>query len=115
MEFETFDFPIKAGTQGHIEHRTLSAQFGDGYEQVAQAGIRSQRQSWPVEVTCAAGEAQRLAAFIQRHGQHVPFYWTAPLDHQKRLWRIRDGTQITTHGADIYTFALTLHTAGAAA
>lgn len=112
MNYETFDFPIKIGTQGQIGHRTLSAQFGDGYEQVAPAGIHNQHQSWPIEVICAGEQASALAAFLNRHGEHRPFYWRAPLDNQKRLWRVKDGTQITAHGADIYTFGLTLCTFG---
>ena len=34
--------------QGRIDHRTLSAKFGDGYAQIAADGIHSTTQSWPL-------------------------------------------------------------------
>lgn len=53
MALETFTWrtQIQAGMEGTFSHKTRSATFGDGYEQIAGEGINPEKQSWPVTLT----------------------------------------------------------------
>ncbi|MDH2051137.1 phage tail protein [Achromobacter marplatensis] len=76
---ETFNWNYRKNPRGQITHRTLKAQFGDGYAQEAEDGINSRVESWPLEFFGREDEVRPIKEFLDRHKGWKRFYWTPPL------------------------------------
>ena len=100
---ETFSWTPLVGMNGSAKYRVLSAQFGDGYQQVAADGINNKIESWPVSFTGTEDEIRPIRDFLDHHAGYQSFYWTPPLG-EKGLYRSFDIT-ITPLGGDIYTLS----------
>ncbi len=93
--------------QGRIDHRTLSAKFGDGYAQIAADGIHSTTQSWPLSFVDYGPQIAAIKAFLDAHGSWRPFLWTPPLG-QASTWRSQGGYQLKALGGLRYELSVTL-------
>ncbi|MDR3427938.1 phage tail protein [Silvimonas sp.] len=82
MTTETFTWAPSPNAQGTSTFRVLTAQFGDGYKQAADAGINTEVQSWPLSFTGRQEKMAPILAFFRRHGGSKSFYWTPPMGEQ---------------------------------
>ncbi|WP_247538435.1 phage tail protein [Ralstonia pseudosolanacearum] len=105
MAIETFAWPPVGSAQGSVKFRTLSAQFGDGYQQVAPAGINNRTSSWPLRFVDGKARILEIQAFIDRHAGAKSFYWTPPLG-VRGLFRIGEYTPAVEVGA-VYLLSAT--------
>lgn len=78
----TFTWPVQARLTGTTTLRTLSAQFGDGYEQVAADGINNKIQSWPVTIKGYKADVTPARDFLDARQGYQSFFWTPPLGAQ---------------------------------
>ena len=100
---ETFSWTPLVGMNGTVKYRVLSAQFGDGYQQVAADGINNKIESWPVSFTGTTDEIRPIKDFMDRHAGYQSFYWTPPMG-DKGMYRSFDIT-ITPVEGDIVTLS----------
>lgn len=71
-----------------VKYRTLSAQFGDGYEQTADDGINSKVVTWDVTYNnLNEDKADTLIAFLDNVRGSTSFYAT-PRGESQQLWRL---------------------------
>ncbi len=63
---------------GTTTYRTLKAQFGDGYAQMAADGLNNRMDSWPLQFACTPSEMQAIKAFMDAQGGYKAFNWTPP-------------------------------------
>jgi phage-related protein len=82
---DLFNWPALVGMSGTFNFRTRTAQFGNGYRQVAADGINSEVQSWPLTFGGTDDEMQPIADFLRRHKGATAFRWTPPLGTES-LW-----------------------------
>lgn len=81
---ELFNFPVEASPTGGANFKTLAADFGDGYTQIAGDGINTRKERWSVTVTgCLDGDIRLAKAFLDRHAGHKIFEWDTPLGERK--------------------------------
>ncbi|MBB6581664.1 phage tail protein [Ralstonia solanacearum] len=105
MAIETFTWRPVGSVQGSVKFRALSAQFGDGYQQVAKDGINNRTSSWPLRFVGGKARVQAIQAFIDRHAGAKSFYWTPPLG-ARGLFRIGEYTPAVEAGA-VYSLSAT--------
>ena len=88
MALETFTWrtQIQAGMEGTFSHKTRSATFGDGYEQIAGEGINPEKQSWPVTLTGKKTDMLQALKFFRSY-VIKSFIWTSPVG-ETGLYRI---------------------------
>lgn len=110
MAVETFTWCPKIEPQGTITHRTKSAKFGDGYQQVAQDGINNKSQSWPLTFVGGAALITSIRDFLDRQAGAIPFNWSAPLS-ESALYRCPAGYTLVPNGGGIYTLTATFEQA----
>lgn len=79
---ERFVWTATGQPSGTVNFRRLTAQFGDGYRQVAGDGINSEVQSWPLTFSGTKKEMEVIAAFLRRHAGIRSFLWTPPLSEE---------------------------------
>ena len=103
---EIFNWNPRRNPQGSVSFRTLSAQFGDGYAQVAQDGINSRVESWPLEFFGTQAETAPIKAFLDRHGGWKGFLWTPPLGQQS-VFLMDGGYQLVPLGGGWFTLSVT--------
>lgn len=105
MATETFTWCPLIDPVGDVQHRTLRAQFGDGYAQVAADGINARSESWPLSFVGRLSAIAPIRAFLDRHGGWRAFLWTPPAG---QLSQYRAAAyQLRAHGGDIYTLSVT--------
>ncbi|WP_421547947.1 phage tail protein [Pseudomonas sp. QD4] len=109
MTIETFTWVPKVEPVGSVEFRLKSAQFGDGYRQVAQDGINNKTQSWPLTFVGDDKKIKPIIDFIDSHQGAMPFYWTPPLGEQG-LYRCQT-YQPSPLGAGVYSLSATFEQA----
>ena len=82
MAWDTFPNykPSQTSPGFKVSHRSYVAEFGDGFKQVAAAGINTTMTegSWVWE-HLANADADVISAFLTAHGTHEPFWWTHPI------------------------------------
>lgn len=64
-----------------------TAQFGDGYEQVAVNGINSVKEEWDLTWTGKKKDVADIRAFLHTHA-HQSFWWSNPWG-EKKLYRVK--------------------------
>ncbi|WP_141332207.1 phage tail protein [Myxococcus sp. AB025B] len=76
---EHFPFVPDYGVQQQAQPRILKAQFGDGYAQRAEDGLRASLQRWVLQFnTRRKVEADAIEAFLVAHRGALPFEFVAP-------------------------------------
>lgn len=106
MALETFTWRAAGSSaQGSVKLRTRSAQFGDGYQQVAPDGINNRTSSWPLRFVGDAARIGAIQAFIDRHAGAKSFLWTPPLGVQGR-YRVGEYTPAVEAGG-VYSLSAT--------
>jgi phage-related protein len=105
----TFTWPVQAKPTGAIKLRTLSAKFGDGYEQVAADGINNIEQSWPISILGLAAEVTPARDFLNARQGYQSFFWTPPLG-APGYYRCRD-YQLQHLGGGAYELTATFEQA----
>lgn len=103
---EIFTWNPRKNPQGSVSFRVLTARFGDGYEQVAQDGINSRAESWPLEFFGSEAEITPIKEFLDRHGDWKGFLWTPPLGRQA-VFRMDGGYQPVPLGGGWFTLSVT--------
>ncbi|QQB32833.1 phage tail protein [Achromobacter deleyi] len=102
---EVFSWLPRRNPQADVRFRVLRAQFGDGYEQVAQDGLNSRTESWPLSFFGSEAEIRPIKDFLDRHGTWRAFLWTAPLGEQLS-YRASD-YQLIPNGGGWYSISVT--------
>ncbi|WP_293648987.1 phage tail protein [uncultured Pantoea sp.] len=87
MAIDTFTWCVRTGAAEEVDVTTMQAQFGDGYKQVAAAGINSVRESWPVTCSGSKAEMATVRAFLKAHVASS-CWWVNPWGERK-LYRIK--------------------------
>lgn len=75
---KTFAWCPDPGANVQHSHRNVTAQFGDGYEQVVGDGINTYRDTWQLTFNRDLKECKLIEAFVNEHRERVPFWWTPP-------------------------------------
>lgn len=88
MTIETFMWPTQVAGQPATEYsRTIrKVQFGDGYSQVSEDGINSERIKFPYSYRGPLETAIVIRDFCRRHCVRS-FIW-APIHSEKGLYRV---------------------------
>ncbi len=79
MAVKTFDWSPLNGPTGDVTRTVTEVGFGDGYDQVMDDGMNSERQSWPLTFTDKWAEIQPILVFLREHGEARAFKWVNPL------------------------------------
>jgi phage-related protein len=103
---EIFTWCPRRNPQGSVSFRTLTAQFGDGFAQVAEDGINSRSEKWPLEFFGTEAEISPIKDFLDRHGGWKGFLWTPPLGKQA-VFLMDDGYQPVPLGGGWFTLSVT--------
>lgn len=95
-DMETFDFAVLNSVTNEPEIRAIETQYGDGYEQISGAGINDAIDK--ITLNCAFApkdqpEAERLQAFLRRHGKSKVFLWRQPWNPSPQKWRLESWTK----------------------
>ena len=87
MAVETYKWRSQLGA-GPVEYsQTIrAAQFGDGYEQIAENGINSIAIQVPMKYTGKDGEVNEIRAFLLAHT--VKAFIITPPGEEKGLYRV---------------------------
>lgn len=110
MATETFTWRASGpSAQGDVTLRARTAQFGDGYKQVAADGINNKQQTWPMKFVGNEARIHEIVAFIDRHAGYKSFYWTPPMGVQG-LYRIAQYTPAVEAGG-VYSCTATFEQA----
>jgi len=107
MTMEIFTWPFRRNLRGRISHRTLSAQFGDGYSQEAEDGINARGESWPLEFFGTEQELLPIKEFLDRHGGWKRFLWTPPLGVQGVFKNATGEYELVPLGGGWFTLTVT--------
>lgn len=102
---ETFTWLVEREVRPTVEYRTISVQFGDGYQQESAEGINNKREEYAVRIHAYEKEARKIKAFFDRHQGYKAFFWTPPLG-ELSLWRCDDAAP-TPQGGGLYLFTAT--------
>ncbi|WAH52494.1 phage tail protein [Pseudescherichia vulneris] len=87
MAIDTFTWCVRVGASGTNTVSTLQAQFGDGYKQVAGAGINTAAENWNLVCSGNASAMKAVRDFLRDHVIHS-FWWVNPWGERK-LFRVR--------------------------
>jgi phage-related protein len=102
---ELFSWDALVGMSGTVNFRTRSAQFGNGYKQIAADGLNSEVESWPLTFGGTEEEMKPISDFLRRHKGATAFLWTPPLGTQS-LWTCAS-LGITSPAPGLYSIAAT--------
>ena len=104
---EVFKWRPLTEPEATITHATLTAKFGDGYEQTAADGINNTKQSWPLVFRGREADIAPIKAFLNRHGGFKAFLWKPPMGDEG-YYLAQEGYRITPHGGHVQRRAVTL-------
>jgi len=102
---ERFTWRSTGQPTGVTTFRRLTAQFGDGYRQVAGDGINNKVQSWPLTFSVGREEMEALIRFLDRHAGIASFLWTPPLGAEGHYEA--PTYNINPVGGDVYSVSAT--------
>ena len=74
----TFTWCPAPDPAGVIRLRTLAAQFGDGYKQLAGDGVHNEVQSWPLQFVGRPGRILPIRDFLRERAGYRSFHWRPP-------------------------------------
>lgn len=84
---DTFTWDAQA-TEGTELTSVITAQFGDGYKQIASNGINTAAETWDLTWTGQRKEVAKIRAFLRTHVIES-FWWTNPWG-ERLLYRIKN-------------------------
>jgi phage-related protein len=84
---DTFTWRTRAGITGTETTSVISAQFGDGYKQIAANGINTSVESWNLTWTGKTEEVLAIRNFLRSHVV-TSFWWTNPWG-ETLLYRVK--------------------------
>lgn len=87
MAIDTFTWCTRIGASEELNVATLQAQFGDGYKQVASAGINAAIESWTLTCSGTLSQMAQVRAFLKAH-VITSFWWANPWG-EKKLYRVK--------------------------
>jgi len=87
MAIDTFTWCPMVQASETLTVATLQAQFGDGYKQVASAGINTAVEVWSLSCNGSKAEMLTLRTFLKNHVL-TSFWWTNTWG-EKKLYRIK--------------------------
>ena len=106
MALETFKWRTQGQPEGTYAHRIHTAQFGDGYKQVAGDGLNPETQSWPLSFSGIEKDMLPILTFMRKHTLSS-FIWTPPFG-EKGLYRVvADSIRAMPIGGKSMTIAAT--------
>ncbi len=76
MAMEEFTWRPLLETPSSTKYRNLTAQFGDGYKQVAGDGINTKLQAWDLLFRSSSSVITDITEFLDRHAGALRFEWT---------------------------------------
>lgn len=110
MTIPTFTYDPVENPVGTKTYRTLKAQFGDGYTQMAADGINNVYDSWALTFAGGSSDITPIQTFLDALQGYLPFYWTAPLGTQQ-LYRCLTGLTLTPSSGGNYVYSATFEQA----
>lgn len=102
---DTFTWSPLIEPTGTGTFRVRTAQFGDGYRQVAADGINNLSESWPLTFRGREAYITAILAFLRGKKGSMPFSWKPPLG-ETSLWTCAT-YGATPLGAGLYTLTAT--------
>ncbi|MCK7252845.1 phage tail protein [Enterobacter roggenkampii] len=84
---DTFMWPTQVSPTATDTINLYTAQFGDGYEQVAVNGINNIAEQWDLTWTGKKKDVAAIRAFLHSHANQS-FWWTNPWG-EKKLFRVK--------------------------
>lgn len=108
------DFPlpdlISQSSSRKREYRTLTAQFGDGYQQDAPDGINFIVDTWSMRIeNLTDTDANTLRTFLDSVGSYTSWNWQAPNDSVTKTWKVtKDGWSESINSGNISSFSFTI-------
>ncbi|MFD3231647.1 phage tail protein [Rahnella aceris] len=110
MATDTFTWRTQKSAQGTDTVRTLQAQFGDGYKQIAANGINASAETWSLNWTGKKTDAVAIRQFLLTH-VISSFWWTTPWG-DTHLWRVKsDSVSVSFPAGDKATLSFTFERA----
>lgn len=77
MAIDTFTWCVRTDASGSTNVATLQAQFGDGYKQVASAGINTAAETWNLTCSGKVAAMKPVREFLLSH-VIKSFWWVNP-------------------------------------
>ena len=90
MATDTFTWCVRTGANEQISKSVYQAKFGDGYEQVAENGINSDQETWPL--TCS-GNLEDMRPV----GRQTPQVRLAVIASEDQLFPDHHGFAVADH------------------
>jgi phage-related protein len=91
------------------EPRTLRADFGDGYSQVAGDGLNPFNETWQMSFSNRPkADVAIIRAFLDGVSEITPFDWTPPDEATVKKWRLRGKYTIRDAERDARTITFTI-------
>ncbi|MBV7404544.1 phage tail protein [Enterobacter sp. ENT03] len=87
MAIDTFTWCVRTDASGTTNVATLQAQFGDGYKQVASAGINTAAETWNLTCSGKLSAMKPVREFLLNHVTKS-FWWVNPWG-EKKLYRVK--------------------------
>jgi len=73
-----FTWAADHGSSREVDEQLTEAKFGDGYRQLAPAGLNAQDDTFPLTFTREVAEADAIWNFLEAHKGGVPFTFLVP-------------------------------------
>lgn len=87
MAIDTFTWCVRTGAGATDSIATMQSQFGDGYKQVAAAGINNAAETWNLACSGRTSSMKVVRDFLRSHVT-TSFWWVNPWG-EKKLYRVR--------------------------
>ncbi len=103
MSLPVFSFRVDANNAVRTNtYRTKSVQYGDGYRQLAPAGINNKLDTWDLTLPLLTDAVVlQVEAFFDVLGQHKNFSWTPPRGVEG-IYRLTSPIRYQAAGLDRY-------------
>lgn len=99
---DTFTWATQVSPTATDAINLYTAQFGDGYEQVAVNGINTVAEEWELTWTGKKKDVAAIRAFLHSHA-HQSFWWSNPWGEKKRYRVKPDAIKPTFISGNIVT------------
>lgn len=87
MAIDTFTWGVLVGGEEELNVATMQSQFGDGYKQIAAAGINTSTATWSLSRRDYLADIAPVRQFLNAHVTSS-FWWTDPWG-SKKLFRVK--------------------------
>ncbi|MDO7911332.1 phage tail protein [Pseudomonas sp. 22-AL-CL-001] len=102
---ERFTWKPNRSAPGTFQNAVRSANFGNGYRQVAGDGINNETQSWNLTFTGKKARIAAILAFLRAQRGYKPFIWKTPFDGD--LYFTCNAYSPTDQGGDLWMLTAT--------